>query len=53
MNKKIEFNYDGVDYTLEYNREAIMFMESKGLDISKVTSQPLTMISRGIFSFNW
>lgn len=45
MNKKIEFNYDGVDYTLEYNREAIMFMESKGLDISKVASQPFTMIS--------
>ena len=44
MNKKIEFTYEGVDYTLEYNREAIKYMEAKGLDIEQITSKPLTMI---------
>lgn len=44
MNKKIEFNYDGVDYTLEYNREAIKFMEREGLDINEIQNKPLTMI---------
>lgn len=52
MNKKIEFNYDGVDYTLEYNRDAVIFMEREGLDISEMQSKPLTMIDilwRGAF----
>ena len=44
MNKKIEFNYDGVDYTLEYNREAVKVMEKNGLDIGEIQSKPLTMI---------
>lgn len=45
MNKKIEFNYDGVDYTLEYNRDAILYMESEGLDVKQIETKPLTMIS--------
>lgn len=45
MNKKIEFNYGGVDYTLEYNRDAIKFMEKQGLDITQIESKPLTMVS--------
>lgn len=44
MNKKIEFTYDGTDYTLEYNREAIRFMEKKGLNVSEVDEKPLTMV---------
>lgn len=44
MNKKIEFTFDGVDYTLEYNRDAIIFMEKKGFNISELESKPLTMI---------
>lgn len=44
MNKKIEFTYDGVDYTLEYNRGAIKFMEQNGLNISEIESKPLTMV---------
>lgn len=45
MNKKIEFNYEGVDYTLEYNREAIKYMEGRGLDVTQIDTKPLTMIS--------
>lgn len=44
MNKKIEFNYDGEDYILEYNREAIKYMESRGLDLSAIQKQPITMV---------
>jgi hypothetical protein len=43
MNKKIEFNYDGVDYTLEYNRDAIVYMENRGLDMSAMGSKSVTM----------
>ena len=44
MNKKIEFEYQGVNYTLEYNRDAIRYMEGEGLNIDEVQSKPLTMI---------
>lgn len=44
MNKKIEFNYEGVDYTLEYNREAVEFMENNGLRIKEIQEKPLTMV---------
>ena len=44
MNKKIEFNYDGVDFTLEYDRNAVIYMEKEGLDISAIQTKPLTMI---------
>lgn len=44
MNKKIEFKYEGEDYTLEYNRDAVKFMESEGLQIDEIKSKPLTMI---------
>ena len=46
MNKKIEFNYDGVDYTLEYNRDAVVYMENRGLNIQEVKAKPLTMIEK-------
>lgn len=44
MNKKIEFTYDGVDYTLEYDRAAVKVMEREGFDIKLLQSKPLTMI---------
>lgn len=37
MNKKIEFNYDGVDYTLEYNREAVKIMEKERIGYNRDT----------------
>lgn len=45
MNKKIEFNYEGVDYTLEYDRKAIELMEANGLQMDAVRSKPASMIS--------
>lgn len=44
MNKKIEFNYEGKDYTLEYDRKSIMVMEKNGLRVNEIESQPLSMI---------
>lgn len=44
MNKKLEFSYEGNDYTLEYDRNAIKIMEANGLKINEVESQPLTMM---------
>jgi len=44
MSKKIELTYDGVDYTLEYNRDAVKYMERNGLNISEIESKPLTMV---------
>ena len=44
MNKKIEFSYEGKDYTLEYDRKAIKVMEANGLKINEIESQPFSMI---------
>lgn len=44
MNKKIEFSYDGENYTLEYNRDAIKYMEARGLELDAIQSKPLTMV---------
>lgn len=55
MNKKIELTYDDVDYTLEYNRESITYMEKQGLNISEITTKPATMLIilwRGAFIKN-
>jgi len=45
MNKKIEFDYKGVKYTLEYDRKAIEIMENNGLKIDEIKSKPASMIS--------
>jgi len=45
MNKKIEFSYEGVDYTLEYDRKAIEIMEANGLELDSVRSKPASMVS--------
>lgn len=44
MNKKIEFSYEGKDYTLEYDRKSVKLMEAKGLEISKFQDKPISMI---------
>ena len=44
MNKKIEFTYDGKKYTLEYNREAIAFIERQGFAISELSTRPMLML---------
>jgi len=44
MNKKLEFDYDGTHYTLEYNREAIKYMESQGFVLSQFQDKFNTML---------
>ena len=44
MSKKIEFNYQGKDYTLEYNRRAVEFMERQGFVISELAEKPMLML---------
>ncbi len=41
MSKKIEFEYEGTNYCLEYSRDAIKLMEKQGFDINKFISQPM------------
>lgn len=43
MSKKIEFNYNGKEYTLEYNREAIMVMEKAGFSLDAYVQKPMLM----------
>ena len=33
MNTKIELSYQGKDYVLEYNRQAVIVLESKGFKL--------------------
>lgn len=44
MNKKIEFNYKGTDYVLEYNRKAVEFMERQGFVVSELAEKPMLML---------
>ncbi len=44
MSKKIEFEYEGTKYCLEYSRDAIKVMERQGFDLNKFMSQPMTSI---------
>lgn len=41
MNKKIEFEYKGKQYVLEYNRKAVEFIERQGFQISELASKPM------------
>ena len=43
MNKKIEFSYDGKDYSLEYDRKAIKIMEANGFKYKDLETCPLSM----------
>lgn len=44
MSKKIEFDYEDKHYVLEYNREAIKFMENEGFVLSEVDNKPAIML---------
>ena len=44
MSLKIEFNYEDKDYVLEYNRDAIKYMEQKGFSLEKFSDAPATMM---------
>lgn len=44
MNKKIEFNYKNKDYVLEYNREAVAYIEQQGFVVSELAKKPMLML---------
>lgn len=44
MSKKIEFDYEGQHYVLEYNRQAIVLMEQNGFIAEEYAKKPMTMI---------
>lgn len=44
MSKTITIPYNGCEYTLEYNRDAVKLMERAGFDIDLIRSKPLTML---------
>lgn len=44
MNTKIELNYKGIDYTLEYNRAAVKVLEANGFKINEFFDKPMTNI---------
>lgn len=44
MARNITFNYEGTDYTLEFNRKAIEQMERQGFNILELADKPMTMI---------
>lgn len=44
MNKKIEFNYKGKEFILEYNRSAVAFIEQQGFVVSELAKKPMLML---------
>lgn len=44
MAKQITFNYDGKDYTLEFNRTAIWKLEAKGLSPVDLKDKPMQSV---------
>lgn len=44
MNTQINLTYNGVNYTLEYNRMAIKFIEQLGFVLGEFSAQPMSMI---------
>ena len=44
MNKKIEFDYEGKHYTLEYNRNAVALIERQGFCIDELVKKPMSML---------
>ena len=46
MAKKLEFNYQGKDYTLEYTRESVKQMEREGFVANDIISKPMLTLPR-------
>lgn len=44
MGKSISFEYEGKQYTLEYNRAAIRTMEQRGFVASEMGEKPMTLL---------
>lgn len=44
MAKQLCFTYDGVDYTLEFNRRSILEMEKRGFVAGDVETKPMTTL---------
>ena len=44
MNTKINLTYDGVDYTLEYDRMTIKLLEGTGFQYEEFMSKPMTNV---------
>lgn len=44
MNKKIDFDYEGKHYTLEYTRDSIKYMEANGFILEQFMEKPATML---------
>lgn len=44
MAKVITFEYDNANYTLEYTRESVRLLESRGFRISDMVDKPNTII---------
>lgn len=46
MAKKLEFNYKGKDYTLEYTRESVKQMEREGFVASDIVTRPMLTLPK-------
>lgn len=44
MSKKIEFNYEGKEYILEYNRKSVEYIEKQGFIVSQLAEKPMLML---------
>lgn len=44
MAKQITFNYDNVDYTLEFTRRTVKEMEGLGFVFEELATKPMTML---------
>lgn len=44
MNKKIEFDYNGTHYTLEYNRNSVALIEKQGFCVDELGKKPMLML---------
>lgn len=44
MATKINFTYDGRDYTLEYNRKTVKRMEDNGFVASRIIEAPMSVL---------
>ena len=44
MNTQIKLTYQGVEYTLEYNRAAVKVLEANGFNAAEILEKPMTNI---------
>ena len=46
MAKKLEFNYQGKDYTLEYTRDSVKQMEREGFVANDIIAKPMLTLPK-------